>query len=112
MCLVQFFTLGCGVVIIVIIIVACYHVIRGIIAVPAVGVPAIPVVAPVCVAGPVTAETDEDKPAMVVRPEITKGERRPPVVANGTAAIRPGNPVENPVRGIMVTMIMVITSAC
>jgi hypothetical protein len=74
-------------------------------------VPSVPVIAPVCIAWPVTADTDEDEPAVVVRPEITEGERRSPVVAYGPATIRPGNPVENPVRVVMVTMIMIIASS-
>jgi len=73
-------------------------------------VPTIPVVTPVRIVWPVTTNANENKPAVVIRPEITISEIRPPVVTYGIAAIRPGNPVKDPVRRIMVVMIIVITS--
>jgi hypothetical protein len=71
---------------------------------------AVPVVAPAGVAGPVAVETDKDESAVVVRPEVAECERRTPVVADWMAAIRPGNPVEYPVRRIMVTIIVIKAS--
>lgn len=105
--LVKFLAPRRGFVIVVIVSVACDYISRGIIAIPAVRMPSVPVVTPVGIAGPAAAETDKDEPAMVVRPEIAECEGRAATVADGTAAIRPGNPVEYPVRRVMLAMIMV-----
>jgi hypothetical protein len=64
--------LGSSIIIIVIVSIAGNYVLRRIIAVPSVRVPSVPVVSPVRVSGPVAAEADKDKPAVVIRPEIAE----------------------------------------
>ena len=109
--LIQRRALGCGIVIIVIVRIADDRIFRGIISIPAVWMPSVPVVAPVAVAGPIAAKADENEFTVVIRPEIAKCERRAPIIANWTTTIRPGYPVENPVRRIMVTIIVIKASA-
>ena len=73
------------------------HITRRIIPVPCIGMPSIPVIASVIVVGPVTAKTNEDEFAVIVGPEEAEGETRAARVANRTTAIRPRDPVKDPV---------------
>jgi hypothetical protein len=71
----------------------------------------VPVIAPVCIAGPVASEAHEDKLAVIVGPEEAERVTWAPRVTDRTTTIRPGNPVEYPARRVIVTMVMVKTYA-
>ncbi len=104
---VQRFALGGVVVVIVIVCVTGGHILRRIVAVPSVRMVSVPVVTPVRIAGPIATEADEDKSAVIIGPERTECVVRAPRVADGAAAVRPGDPVEYPARRVVVAMVVV-----
>ena len=95
------------IVVVVIVSIAGDYISGRIVTVPSVRMASVPVIAPVGVVGPVTAEAYEDKSAVVIGPECSECIVRAPRVADGPAAIRPGDPVENSARRVMVAMVMV-----
>ena len=71
---------------------------------------AVPVVTSVRVAGPVTSEAYKDKSAVIIRPEGAERVVGTPFIADGTTAVWPGDPVEDPARWVVVAMVMVEAS--
>ncbi len=66
-----------------------------VVAVPVIGMPAVPVVSPICVSGgPVSAQADEDVFSMIVGINISKCQARPPAIAYKKAMSRPNYPVD------------------
>lgn len=82
-----------------------------IISIPCIRMPSVPVIASVCVAGPVTAKAHKNEFAVIIRPEVAKGIARSPGVTNRTTTIRPGYPGEYLTGGICLTGGMIVAIA-
>lgn len=81
-----------------------------IISIPCIRMPSVPVIASVCVAGPVTAKAHKNEFAVIIRPEVAKGIARSPGVTNRTTTIRPGYPGEYLTGGMIVAIAVVKVS--
>ncbi len=82
-----------------------------IISIPCIRMPSVPVIASVCVAGPVTAKAHKNEFAVIILPEVAKGIARSPGVTNRTTTIRPGYPGEYLTGGICLTGGMIVAIA-
>ena len=81
----------------------------GVVAVPVIGMAAVPVVAGISVtARPVTAQADEHILAMIVRIDISERKPWPAIVVHREAKSRPDGPAADSVVVISVNVVMVI----
>jgi len=79
-----------------------------IISIPCIRMPSVPVIASVCVAGPVTPKAHKNEFAVIIRPEVAKGIVRSPGVTNRTTTIRPRYPGEYLTGGICLMGGMIV----